>query len=334
MLKLKMDIPDLIKEKEDTIIQETPRNTDTIEEDNLLHKRNTLEDTAQPDNNTELNSAEKVENLLNDQLEKIKLEDQIKNMHDFEFIFDREENYKKSYYKSKFDVNKENYFQFLQTIKKSYIEGIVWNYKYYYQGCVSWDWYYPFYYAPLLSDLYNFSHFKFEFNLSVPFRPIEQLLAVLPPYSSHALPDAFKPLMLKDTSEIIDFYPENFKVDVRGKRFAWLGEVILPFIDGKRLIEATKKHYHKLTADELRRNKDGKIILFTEREITNNKLPVGKKEGIEEKEVFTMDEFKVDRESLEKINHYTYELPQYQMHLCEPLSNTDIPKNPFSYIVS
>ena len=46
--------------------------------------------------------------------------------------------------------------------------------------------------------------------------------------------------MLKDDSEIIDYYPKDFFTDLKGKRFAWLGEVILPFIDEKRLINAGK----------------------------------------------------------------------------------------------
>ena len=42
--------------------------------------------------------------------------------------------------------------------------------------------------------------------------------------------------MLDQNSEIIDFYPKDFHVDLKGKRAAWLGEVILPFIDDKRII--------------------------------------------------------------------------------------------------
>ena len=44
--------------------------------------------------------------------------------------------------------------------------------------------------------------------------------------------------MTNDDSEIIDFYPRDFFVDLKGKRSAWLGEVILPFIEEERLIKA------------------------------------------------------------------------------------------------
>ena len=46
--------------------------------------------------------------------------------------------------------------------------------------------------------------------------------------------------MIDDSSEIIDYYPKDFFVDLKGKKYAWLGEVILPFIEEDRLIKAGK----------------------------------------------------------------------------------------------
>ena len=59
--------------------------------------------------------------------------------------------------------------------------------------------------------------------------------------SSHAVPKCFHSLMHDEESELIDYYPKDFFVDLKGKKFAWLGEVVLPFIEENRLITASKK---------------------------------------------------------------------------------------------
>ena len=120
--------------------------------------------------------------------------------------------YKRDYYFKKFGVQGAEYQPFRESLKLYYIEGIVWNYHYYYKGCVSWDWFFPYYYAPLLSDLNNFAKESFGFKMGEPFTPCEQLLAVLPAFSSHALPVCLRELVHKDDSEIIDFYPSDFHI--------------------------------------------------------------------------------------------------------------------------
>ena len=66
------------------------------------------------------------------------------------------EGYKGRYYAEKFFVfSKEDQAEFSERIRQSYIEGLQWVLYYYYKGCVSWDWYYPFHYAPFTSDLIN-----------------------------------------------------------------------------------------------------------------------------------------------------------------------------------
>jgi 5'-3' exoribonuclease 2 len=51
-------------------------------------------------------------------------------------------------------------------------------------------------------------------------------------------------------STIIDFYPEDFKIDLNGKKFAWQGVALLPFVDEKRLFKAIKPYYSELTEEE------------------------------------------------------------------------------------
>ena len=124
---------------------------------------------------------------------------------------------------------------------RSYVMGLCWVMKYYYDGCPSWKWYYPFHYAPFASDLKNIERFQRDcnsFELSTPFNPVEQLMAVLPSDSSHAIPKAAKWLMCDEESPIIDFYPKDVPVDPNGKAMPWLWVVLLPFIDEERLLAA------------------------------------------------------------------------------------------------
>jgi len=155
-----------------------------------------------------------------------------------------------------------------QALRKAYIEGLMWNLKYYYHGCISWDWYYPYHYGPMLSDLKGIPSIlkSVKFDLGKPFHPFEQLLACMPPNASHALPKPYRFLMTdKEMSPIVDYYPEDFDVDMNGKHTPWEAVVLLPFIDATKLMTTVEKLVDKdlLTEDEKRRNKFGKALMMS-----------------------------------------------------------------------
>ena len=106
------------------------------------------------------------------------------------------------------------------SLRKSYIEGLMWCLAYYYRGCISWGWFYPYHYGPMLSDLTDLPPVfdAIEFQVGAPLKPFEQLMACLPPASSILVPLPYRKLMCSPDSPIIQFYPEKFDIDMNGKR--------------------------------------------------------------------------------------------------------------------
>ncbi|XP_030052083.1 5'-3' exoribonuclease 2 isoform X2 [Microcaecilia unicolor] len=173
-----------------------------------------------------------------------------------------EEGWKQRYYKNKFDVDAtDEKFRF--KVVQSYVEGLCWVLRYYYQGCASWKWFFPFHYAPFASDFENIANISSDFETNTkPFKPLEQLMGVFPAASGNFLPETWRKLMSDPESSIIDFYPDDFAIDLNGKKFAWQGVALLPFVDERRLRAALEEVYPDLTPDEIRRNSLGGDHVF------------------------------------------------------------------------
>jgi 5'-3' exoribonuclease 2 len=170
--------------------------------------------------------------------------------------------WKSRYYLAKFQIEEDD-VEFRRQIARDYVEGLCWVLKYYYQGCVSWDWYFPHHYAPFASDFDAIADFTPNFSRPTkPFNPLEQLMAVFPAASRAHIPEAWRALMTEADSPLFEFYPPDFEIDLNGKRFAWQGVALLPFVDQEKLLEELAKVYSKLTDEEKRRNIRGADRIF------------------------------------------------------------------------
>ena len=98
--------------------------------------------------------------------------------------------WKAEYYKSKMEIDYKD-ANSLNALVKSYIEGIEWILRYYYHGVNSWGWFYPYHYAPRMSDIKDIASFEISFELGTPFKPFEQLMGVLPPACHKLVPSAY-----------------------------------------------------------------------------------------------------------------------------------------------
>ncbi|KAJ3187980.1 hypothetical protein HDU85_006373 [Gaertneriomyces sp. JEL0708] len=169
--------------------------------------------------------------------------------------------WKKQYYKEKMDISYGS--EDMSRLVYHYVEGLQWIANYYYNGVASWEWFYPYHYAPKITDLVGIANLNFKFEIGRPFLPFEQLMGVLPAASRSHIPEAFRDLMVNPGSPIIDFYPVDFELDMNGKKADWEAIVKIPFIDEKRLISALKARENQLTKEEKLRNTHGNSYAFT-----------------------------------------------------------------------
>jgi 5'-3' exoribonuclease 1 len=156
--------------------------------------------------------------------------------------------------------------EFLPQLCFEYLRGLIWCLAYYMKGCVSWTWFYPYHYGPMLVDMRGMEEMasRIRFDLGSPFLPFQQLLGCLPPTSKSMLPAAYQWIMTSPLSPILEYYPTEFEVDMNGKRNPWEAVVLLPFIDSTRLLDVEQAHCPEgmLTPQERERNSFGEAARY------------------------------------------------------------------------
>ena len=93
-----------------------------------------------------------------------------------------------------------------------------------------WIWFfsrfYPFHYSPYVSDLVNIESFDMKLDIGTPFRPFEQLLAVLPAYSRQLLPKAFQ----VNAIFLFSFHVQSSQCYVKSESFKFILVILIAFL--------------------------------------------------------------------------------------------------------
>ena len=201
-----------------------------------------------------------------------------------------DKDFKGRYYADKFGFSPFDKDKHL-ALRKAYIEGLVWTLKYYYHDePASWEWFYPYHYGPMMSDLTNLEHLlkkEIRFAKGEPLLPFEQLLACMPASHAHILPQPYRSLMRDADSPLIEFYPQSFTVDMNGKRWPWEAVVLLPFIDSQKLRNAASQinQQGQLTKEEVDRNSvDQAVVFYSSENVDYQKKAIKRNDSVGELE--------------------------------------------------
>lgn len=158
--------------------------------------------------------------------------------------FDESQLWKFRFYEHYYGVS-EYQTEHVNQMCHNYMEGIFWTFKYYFQKCDSYLWFYEYYHAPFVSDLANYLNNN-KINIVFPQKqltitPYTQLLAVLPTECSNLLPSKYADLMHNIRSPIIDLFPKSVSLDMLYKDSYHKCITLVPNIDIERIINAIKK---------------------------------------------------------------------------------------------
>ena len=168
------------------------------------------------------------------------------------------------YYGSYFNIDPNQQPAELLNILAYYTYGLKFVYQYYFQNLASWSWYYPYYFAPLLTDLqYYLSNLLqggqtlSDFDEGAPFEPFKQLLCILPKESADLLPPNFQGYILNEDSCLRrpnDFYPDSVESVTYGSIRAHEAILLIPFLDQSLICQVYDKEIANTPAQDIHCN--------------------------------------------------------------------------------
>ena len=139
------------------------------------------------------------------------------------------EGWRERYYATFFNSGRD-----IPDAARAFYDGMCWILRYYYSGCASWDWFYPYHVAPPAADLhlyYEYVHRDFE--LGMPMDPQVQLMLVLPPTSAaRGIEDQrLRSLVCDRDSPLAHYFPTTIELTMAGAHAAYAAIALLPWVD-------------------------------------------------------------------------------------------------------
>ncbi len=136
--------------------------------------------------------------------------------------------YRKDYYHRNFEgvpVHK---------VCEEYVRGMYFVIQYYLNSIPTFDWYYPYHYAPLFTDIAEYldanPNLKISFNYRGPLSLVESLASILHPKSFYLLPKKVEEFLTL-RKEIDPDFSEVFIVDIEGKMNDYEGVPLISTVD-------------------------------------------------------------------------------------------------------
>lgn len=225
---LEKEESEILKYRAECFLERTdPNNINNRKQSHQKNKRRKLNDGSSESQNGAINK------LCIDELNK-------KCKADLNFIKFGTNGYKTRYYRTKFqaDYDKKSN-EFVNEIKLEYIRALSWIQHYYYNGIVSWSWHYLYHFAPLISDIVQIDSSKYhsqslwsEYPKGAPLPPLTQLALVMPSKSAKiTLPASYYDAIFGKNSQLKQFYPDSFAIDLNFKMLNWESTAIIAHVD-------------------------------------------------------------------------------------------------------
>jgi 5'-3' exonuclease len=162
------------------------------------------------------------------------------------------------YYKHFFDCK-------VNDVVDEYLKGIMWVTNYYFNNKIDWKYTYPFEYAPLIKDIFewfiidknNINEYKFDEYNNI--NPLVQLITVIPKKCNKLLPKNIMKHIEKNKKLQNMIYPKCIELETAYKHMFWQCSPKLP----KLQIELLEKEFDKIKLS----SKSKKLNMINERNI-------------------------------------------------------------------